>query len=198
MLLERWLTLCAKHSLEGRSQWEMFNSGYSHKSRYYHSLEHIKDCLEQFDDNRELAKEPVAVEFAIWFHDLIYDTTSPYNEEDSAKAAKTILRDTALCEAVVDLILATKHQGKAISEDQALICDIDLSILGRAPEIYQKYSEAIRKEYHWVSSADYSNGRRAVLSAFLDREAIYILPHFRSQFESQARSNLQSELERLD
>ena len=197
MLLERWLTLCSKLNLEGRHQWEIFNLEYSHTNRSYHNLEHIKDCLKQLDSNRDLAKDPVAVEFAIWFHDLIYNTESPSNEEDSAQVAKDFLKGTAICETVVELILATKHQSKTISHDQALICDIDLSILGRDPEIYRHYSEAIRQEYHWVPSADYSEGRRAVLSAFLERDSIYILPHFQSQLEDQARSNLLSELEQL-
>ena len=91
---------------------------------------------------------------------------------------------------MVDLILATKHN-RPVSGDAALLVDIDLAILGKPADEFDRYDAAIRQEYAWVSEEAYRAGRSKVLQSFLDRTTIYQTEFFRNLYEAQARTNLQ-------
>ena len=82
--------------------------------------------------------------------------------------------------------------------DCAFFLDMDLSILGAAPEVFTAYEAAIRKEYAFVPAADYRQGRSAILKSFLAREQLYFTAYFRDRLEPQARQNLQQSLARLE
>ena len=60
---------------------------YSSPDRAYHNLAHIQACLSEFEAVRSLASNPTAMQTAIWFHDVIYDTHAHDNEERSADFA---------------------------------------------------------------------------------------------------------------
>lgn len=192
----RWMNLCTSVDLDGSNQWECLAGAYSSSGRFYHDFTHIECCLASFDETKALAEDPVGVEFAIWFHDFHYDTKSRDNERRSALAALEFLGPTALGAKVADLIRATDHQAPPCSRDAMLLCDVDLSILGSRPEAFDRYAEAIRREYSWVSEPDYAIGRSAILRSFLMRESIYSHPWFRERFEKKARRNLLGELSR--
>ena len=81
--------------------------------------------------------------------------------------------------------------------DQLLIVDIDLSILGRAPDVYDRYEVAIGEEYKWVPKVTYRRERRAVLRSFLERDSIFQTDRFRERFEVPARENLQRAIDQL-
>ena len=78
-----------------------------------------------------------------------------------------------------------------------MLCDIDLSVLGADAERYDRYAEAIRKEYSWVSAEDYRAGRTQVLKSFLSRPSVYSTPPCKQCWEIQARLNLDRELQSL-
>ena len=196
-LEERWLDFCRHLGLEGTDQWLVLKSGYSEPERAYHNLGHIADCLAQLDALALPEPEATALEAAIWFHDLVYDTRAKDNEERSAEAALSFLRPTTMAAEVAELIRATKHHNPAETGFAIILCDIDLSILGRDPQSYAGYAKAIRKEYGWVSDEDYASGRTAVLRNFLDRDHIFATSEFRIRYEQQARANLQGELDVL-
>ena len=193
----RWLELCATASLDGEAQWEVIASSHGEPDRAYHNLKHVRDCLEQLDQAPESPTDPLSLEFAIWFHDLIYDTHASDNEERSAEAAAGFLQDVTMSESVVSIILSTQHKKTPEHQDAQLMCDIDLSILGRDSTTYDRYANKIREEYAWVSEEDYRNGRRKVLQHFLNRAQLYSLPSFVGNYEEQARINLQQELAHL-
>ena len=196
-LRNRWLSICNKIDLDGNVVWDELSSNYTASELAYHNLHHIQDCLVQFDKFAHLAENPLAVEMAIWFHDTIYDTHSNSNEEDSSLLAKSFLGDSSFSEIVAALIIATKHDSLPSSQDATLICDIDLSILGRQPDRYLAYSEAIRNEYSWVPINDYRSARVRVLKSFLQRSKIFGTEEFHHLYETQARTNIQSELNQL-
>ena len=192
----RWRRLW--HRLKGQSSpdqiFEQLQAHYTELHRAYHNLDHIADCLAQFDQARHLAQQSDELELALWLHDIIYDTHASDNEEKSAVwAVETMATAQIAVESikrVESLILATKHPAIPAEPEAQLLVDIDLSILGRPPAEFAAYEAKIRREYAWVSPAAFRQGRRAVLEAFLAREAIYQTAFFRARFEVQARENL--------
>ena len=194
---DRWFVLCEKAGLDGRAGSDALSSAYGDPGRAYHNLNHIGDCLLRFDEHARLAADPVAVEFAIWFHDIVYDTRAADNEERSAVTAAEFLSTTTLGPEVAELIRATKHDSTPPTRDAALLCDIDLSILGREPNEYDAYSRAVRQEYAWVPFLQYAAARIRVLEGFLRRPAIFVLAELEDQFGKQAKVNLGREIDSL-
>lgn len=197
MLANRWNQLCENAGLDGRAGWTAIATAYGEQCRAYHNLRHLADCLQLLDEYAVLATDPVAVEFAIWFHDIVCDPRAADNEERSAAIAAEFLSTTPYAAMVADFIMATKHGASALTGDAALICDIDLRILGRSPAEYAAYAEAIRQEYAWVPLAKYAEGRSRVLNGFLDRPALFTHAEFQQRFGTQARVNLGWEIGKL-
>lgn len=167
---------------------------YAEPHRAYHSLDHIAGCLGHFDAARHLAAEPLAVELAIWFHDAIYDPRRDDNEARSAALAEAVLLPVGVNEdlsrRVADLIRLTTHGDDDLTGDDALLCDVDLAILGATPEQFNSYNAAIRQEYDWAPAEVFGAGRGWVLARFLARRRIYQTDFFASRLEAQARANL--------
>ena len=197
MLKHRWLAFGEAAGLDGRAEWLELSAAYGDPARAYHNLNHIADCLVRLDEHVRLAIDPVAVEFAIWFHDIVYDTHAPDNEERSAVAATEFLSATTHGAVVADLIRATRHDGRPGTPDSALLCDIDLSILGRPPAVYDAYARAIRQEYAWVPLPDFVRGRTRVLESFLDRPSVFALEKMEEIYGEHARTNLEREIREL-
>jgi predicted metal-dependent HD superfamily phosphohydrolase len=180
---------------------EELRKAYSSATRFYHNLVHIKDCLSIFDETKFLAARVAEVELAIWFHDAVYDTRRSDNEQRSAEWARSVVLQAGVggevAERVSALILATRHDREVTDMDAQLMVDIDLSILGREPEVFWQYEENIRKEYAWVSERLFREKRKEILCGFLDREHIYYHETYREMFEEQARANLKQAVTRL-
>ncbi len=129
-------------------------SAYDSSGRYYHTLGHIRDCLRELDSCRASAREPGLIELAIWYHDAIYDPSRHDNEARSAAMARDAMNNTGLpptaIERVQAMILATRHLDPSGDADARLLVDIDLSILGRPQAEFDRYEDAIRREYQRV------------------------------------------------
>ena len=194
----RWRELCLRCGVESDEEWNLLLSHYNEAGRGYHTLSHIADCLMTFDRHPGLALHPDALEMAIWLHDVIYDPRAVDNEEKSAAHAEEFLADSEISREVAGLILATRHSEESPPPgDASLIVDIDLSILGAEPFIYDRYAAAIRREYQHVPNEAYASGRAAVLSKFLARPRIFTNHAFAEAFEEPARENLREEIRRL-
>jgi predicted metal-dependent HD superfamily phosphohydrolase len=63
-------------------------AAYSAPGRHYHNMRHIEDCLGMLTGVDKLlpAQREILTE-AIWWHDVVYDTTRSDNEELSAAGA---------------------------------------------------------------------------------------------------------------
>ncbi|MCI0661163.1 MAG: hypothetical protein L0220_08835 [Acidobacteria bacterium] len=175
---------------------------YSARGRAYHNLSHIRSLLALSDSYRGRIQNYPALCFAIWFHDAVYNTRKRDNEELSAELAAEKLSQFKIpvetIELVRQMVLATKeHRNHGFSEDINFFLDFDLSILGSEDQVYQSYSEAIRKEYWWVPTILYRQGRRKVLESFLERESIYFTSEMAQKYEQQARRNIKREIESL-
>jgi predicted metal-dependent HD superfamily phosphohydrolase len=200
---QRWLELWSRLGAQGSgaSIFAQLTAAYAEPGRAYHTAEHIRDCLAELDLTRSLAQHPDEVETALWFHDAVYLPGASDNEDQSAELARTALSVGAVPREVVDriaaLVLATRHAGVPSAPDERLICDIDLSILGREPAIFDAFERRIRREYNWVPEPTYRQERSAVLSGFLRRRSIYHTDLFRHRYEAAARANLERLIEKL-
>jgi predicted metal-dependent HD superfamily phosphohydrolase len=169
--------------------------------RHYHNLRHISECLSEFDWLKQLARQPQAVELAIWFHDAVYDPRAADNEERSAGLAKRRIAEAGatrdLCSSVAALVMATKTHDPNSHPDAPLLVDVDLSILGKPPERFDEYETDIRAEYSWVPEATFAEKRAEILERFLARKRIYSTELVFENYEAPARKNLENSLRRL-
>jgi predicted metal-dependent HD superfamily phosphohydrolase len=170
-------------------------AAYAEPARFYHTAAHIADCLIQFDWSRDIAGRPDEVEAAIWYHDAVYVPGALDNEDRSARMAQAALTTAAaspeMPERVAAMVLATKHLDPPLDPDAQLLCDIDLSILGRGVADFDRFERQIRQEYAWVPEAAYRSARSAVLKGFLRRRSIYLTGRFAQRYERNARQNLE-------
>ncbi|MCS7068529.1 MAG: hypothetical protein N2Z75_04940 [Meiothermus sp.] len=194
-LLARWQALLASLGTDPEAHFPLLERLLTHHSephRRYHNLAHLDTLL------RLLPAKP-HLEFAVWFHDAIYDPTRADNEEQSARLAQESLPRLGaapeLVERVTRIILATQNH-RTDDPDTALFLDADLAILGAEPQTYQAYARAIRQEYAWVPESLFRERRAQVLQGFLSRARIYQSDAF-AHLEQPARDNLQQELQTL-
>lgn len=174
---------------------------WSEPHRRYHDVDHLTAMLSHVDDLSGGAADP-AVRLATWFHDAVYDPTSAGNEEASAAlAGETLPRlgiPAAITDEVIRLVRMTaSHDPTPDDHAGALICDADLAILAARPSAYQRYTEAVRAEYHHVDDATFRAGRTAILQRLLRRPTLYNLDAARHKWEGRARINLAIELSAL-
>ncbi len=166
-------------------------------TRFYHTLDHVAQVLDvAFSLEVALAD---ALVFAIFLHDVVYDTHAGDNEERSAEYAHWALKQLDVPRAVRDetarLILLTKtHETTADDRTGQVLLDADLAILGADQAAYDAYAAAIRREYAWVSEADYRTGRCRVLERFLARPRLYFTGEMFARAEERARANLAREI----
>ena len=131
-------------------------AAYAEPHREYHTLQHLRECLGLLDEAADAAARPFEVGIALWFHDAIYDVRRSDKTERSADWASAAAAAAGAVPAVVDrirsLVLATKHSIAPGSDDERLLVDIDLAILGAPAERFAEYERQIRAEYAWVPS----------------------------------------------
>jgi len=174
---------------------------YSADGRFYHTLEHIHDVLRHVCPFLAQARAPLALQFAAWFHDAVYNPRRADNERQSAAYATAVLASLG---AAADLVAETtrlirlteKHETAAADTDGRILLDADLAILAASPAHYDAYAQAIRREYAHVPEAAYRQGRLAVLVRFQARPSLYYLPEH-ADWEAAARLNLQREMAQL-
>lgn len=166
---------------------------YSEPQRAYHTVQHIVECLDLFHRIADELDDPIAVETAIWFHDVIYNPQSSDNEVESAQLmldqCATFL-DAERLHKIYAWILATKHHKASQVSDLNYLLDIDLAILGSAQKRFAEYEQQIRYEYNWVEAEIYRLKRMDVLKHFYDMKPLYQTAYFQERFEDQAKANL--------
>ena len=211
--------------------WQIVRQAYSEAHRFYHVLAHPHAMFRSLDALRNPPRAPgaalrrlmserndpvnrlIAVEDAIWFHDLVYNVDARYakNELESARLMYTLLkqfapwalthRDGFYSDVAVaaEMIASTqKHRissplllgNLALKADAELFLDIDLSILSQSAAVVDQFDANIRREFSIYSDADFAKGRADALGSFLARDRIYFSPHFADK-ETAARVNLE-------
>lgn len=226
--LQRWEQLCvALDILPDRHEFTTLVSAYSQPHRYYHTLQHLGECLEQLDwaiaefryvnldcfqfiENTTRARCSHSritpyhfklIEISLWYHDVIYQPRDQNNEQKSADLAAHFLSRSGLNSNEIRLIwssiLATEHRKIPVETIHQFVVDIDLSILGAEVDRFQEYDLQICQEYAWVTPSIYRQKRKEVLSGFLSKHRIYVTDLFYRKFEKRARENLKRAIEQL-
>lgn len=171
---------------------------YSESQRYYHTTQHVIECLEYFYLVKSKLDDPIAVELAIWFHDSIYDPKASDNELQSAlfmqKSCEAYL-DNQTIEKVYAWILATQKHESSQEQDLNYLLDIDLAILGSNSTRFLEYEHQIQKEYAWVDPDIYQVKRAEVLRYFYQMQPLYRTAFFREKLQLQAKNNLLNSLQ---
>lgn len=202
-MIDRFTNLWNRIKAQGSAEKEFdrLKIMYSDPHRFYHNVNHLESCLTELSSVQELVRQPDLVEFAIWYHDAIYDTKAKDNEEQSAQLSYGVCLDAKLphdfANGTKDLILATKHDAVPQGIDARLLIDVDLSILGKPTLEFDEYEQNLRREYSWVPEDQFRQGRSQILQRFLDRDSIYLTDFFKEKYESQARENLQRSIDAL-
>lgn len=84
--------------------------------------------------------------------------------------------------------------------DGALFNDIDLSILGQPPIVFDSYDRNIWKEWvleKVVTNDKFVKGRAEFFEGILGRSHIYSSPYFGAKYEKTAKANLRRSLRQL-
>ncbi len=201
-LKQQWIKLASPNSAKEvliQQQFDQLVKAYAGANRHYHNLQHIHALLQLQEQYAYMIRRPDIVQWAIFFHDLVYNVLKSDNEEKSAIAAGKFLEQTNFAtidtELVMDYIRATKsHSGDDNDGDLALFLDFDMAILGSPAATYRQYAQQIRKEYSIYPDLVYNPGRRKVLTHFL-QSPVFRTTVFRDMYETQARQNIQEELD---
>ncbi|MFN3405359.1 MAG: hypothetical protein ACK40G_14760 [Cytophagaceae bacterium] len=202
-----WYSLCSRYGASEAWINKSFNQiteAYSSGKRHYHNLNHINDLLKSAEEYKSIITDYDSVNFAIWFHDLVYNAIASDNEEKSASLANKWMQELKISEEqinkVVYMIMVTKNHmsfADPNDNDTSLFLDFDLKILGQERNIYREYMNKIRQEYSLVPDLLYNPGRKKVLKKFLEAESLYKTEEFKKLYEDKARANIQFELEQL-
>jgi predicted metal-dependent HD superfamily phosphohydrolase len=153
----------------------------------------------EFDNARHLFHDPLAAEFALFYHDCIYTPTliKSCNELASYQRANYVLQKLM----VTDVRIIVRVQSNILYEiddqyenhDSILFKDMDYSILGKPHEEYEEYRKNITKEYSFASTED----RGAFLQSLLARKKVFRSQYFHALYEEQAHENIKHELKEL-
>jgi predicted metal-dependent HD superfamily phosphohydrolase len=204
MLKQTFIELILNYSKDAalaNNLWNEIESKYSSKNRYYHTLNHLENLLNQLSEVKSEIQDWNCVLFTLFYHDVIYKATKSDNEEKSADFALKRMSQLPVSKQVFEIcknqILATKSHLLNQNSDTNYFTDADLSVLGQDWNSYSSYYKNVRKEYSIYPDLLYNPGRKKVLKHFIAMEKIFKTDYFYQKFESNARLNLQKELELL-
>jgi predicted metal-dependent HD superfamily phosphohydrolase len=178
--------------------WMEIIENYEDNNRYYHTLSHLENILQQLLDVKSKINNWETILFTLFYHDIIYNASSHDNEEQSSLLAQKRMQQinvpNMIIENAVLQILATKKHQFDGDSDTNYFTDADLTILGMEAQDYKKYYKNIRKEYAIYDNEIYNEGRKKVLQHFLNMKRIYKTEYFYSKYEQQANLNIKMEL----
>jgi predicted metal-dependent HD superfamily phosphohydrolase len=168
-------------------------AAYQESHRHYHNDEHIDHCLALLHDVHDQLLCPDAVELAIWFHDVVYESGAIDNEQ---RSAEWFLRQSEgqltenIRQQVADLIMSTTHDEPPKNLDARILLDIDLSSFGLSWERFREDGENVRKEQQHLSDREFYRRQMRFQESLLQRARFYFSDYFYRRFEANARENL--------
>jgi len=76
MIRQTFINLCTNYSDDNsliRDLWAEIELSYSHKKRYYHTLSHLDNLLEQLLEVKDKIESWETVLFTLFYHDIVYN-----------------------------------------------------------------------------------------------------------------------------
>lgn len=166
---------------------------YGEPHRHYHTLNHIRHCLAEFDRAAALMDHPDAVEMALWFHDAIYQPGAHDNEWRSAELFRQWANGRAtpaFQQRVHDLVMATTHREPPRDHDARFVVDIDLSSFGLPWEKCEQDGRRIRAEFADLHDDEYYPGHLQFLRILQGRPTFFFTEWFQQCYEKIACGNV--------
>ena len=182
----------------------------SRPERLYHGVAHIEGLWRlhrQYAEPAGLAGPEAdrLVACAIAWHDSVYDPGRSDNEERSAEGWLGASAGAPMAEAdrqwVAETIRATSNHlayeppaGTAETFRERLrlwVLDLDLTPLGRSPEVFDRNTRLLRRESGAKSLAAWRAAMMGFRQRILDAPQIYRTPELAAIYEAAARRNLQ-------
>lgn len=159
---------------------------YSHPSRTYHNIDHIEEMItfvEEMCTKTRDKKKFYELILAIIGHDVIYDTSSKTNEEDSYIFIENMIlayknKNNTLMSFLINglpdikrLIMATKHHNfsKNLPIEEKFIIWADLNRFNYPFSQVWKFTKDIFKEYGQHDIYDYIDGRIKFLKDYVKK-----------------------------
>lgn len=207
---EMWINFCNTVEADPKHVDEIFgwlDRFYNEPGRHYHNWSHIESCINQLHNtinkisDFSLLEKCNELEYALWFHDVIYSFGFQNTDEEASAKLACICAEKLKITGKIDmfvvssLITVTKDHEPEIrpyigfKDAQNLMVDIDLSIFSKDEKTVNEYDEAIRNEYFWVPFDDFSKGRVQALKKYYYRDDVYFSPYFGS-YNRDAKANL--------
>jgi predicted metal-dependent HD superfamily phosphohydrolase len=179
---------------------------YTEPHRHYHTLNHIHECLAEYERYREATgdnQHHAVVETSIWWHDAVYN---PYSKQNEKKSAELFSHSLDQKEArwghndiIKEIILLTAEHttdqtfwgwDEGYANAAKLVLDLDLHSLAAVGDKFHKNGDDIRKEFWFVDDAAFYKGRVGFLETLMKRSRLYYTEYFYNKYEATARYNI--------
>lgn len=183
-----------------RNKWWSLLVDYFHEQRrHYHTFEHLYELLILTQKHKHLITNYPVILLSIFFHDIVYNPQSPFNEEDSNDVFLQFVMEcnsqqvSSISNQVFAIIQMTKSHKLPPSADfdTQFFSDIDMGILGSNSTRYAKYAAQIRLEYNFVEFNAFCTKRSDFLSSCLSSDQpIFSTDLFQQERGQQALDNI--------
>ncbi len=221
LLIGEWLQLLGDSQQDFESFFaQTICKQYSESHRSYHSLSHLYELLNYFEQNLcshvQLSNtDKLILLLSIFFHDVVYDVGTNVTHGDNEKKSAQLFEQffdqfvptsfpnaSFIRSSVTKYILQTISHFQCNSKEDPLLfyfLDLDLSILGAPVLRYQEYSQQIWKEYSHAYPRDVFVAKRLqFLQSVVDGNTkLYFTELFAQQWQAKAIQNLQWEISQL-
>ena len=206
-LLKEWIKIHIQAGVTpSLSEFRRLIQAYDAEGRFYHTSQHISECLHFVNRHYGFNSDLFLVKFALFYHDYEYDVKSNCNEEESrdrwldyvSRIKKTFGSRPSDVLTVCDLILQTKtHKVPAGSTLLVKIMnDADMHIFLCPDHHYLDYAKNVAREFSVFGREPYIKGRIAFLES-LDVSSMFYTHQAREMLRN-ARANRDLELTILD
>lgn len=183
--------------------WDYLVANY--QSRKYHNLSHVAYMLNMLAIYPDKVWFKKSLILAIFFHDvrMLPNADPSINEWHSQYALNEWLEQIHIHNGIYfhkvkDYIMATSHLDDFISDEVAVIADLDMAIMAAPyPRIWKWYENGIREEYSTVSEQEYVEARKEFLLSVLDKPRIFRTQFFYELFEEKARYNIKNQIKKF-
>ena len=199
-LVALWLRVTSHDEAQAARVCESVVDRYREPARRYHTLTHIRHCLDQAALASSLLPDADTIALGIWFHDVVYVPAAGDNEVCSAALFRELagpVMSRPRLDDVERLILVTRFGERPRRDDEAYMADIDYSSFGLPWDRFHSDSLAVRAERTDLSDEQFAGQQSRFLANLLDRGTLYRTEFFRERYEDVARSNIARYLEIL-